>query len=257
MLQRLDYVKLLPRRILDAGSGPSPQASRLARRYRGAQLVALDFSVAMLGEAQPAGILQRLAGRGNRIAVCADISRIPLAPRSVSMVWSNMALHWAADLPSAMREFHRVLEVDGLLMFSTLGPDTLRELRSAFAGSGGQRHVHGFIDMHDLGDMLVAAGFAAPVMDTETITLTYAGIDAMIADLRATGQTCALDGRPRGLLGARRWQRVREALEKYARDGRLPATFEVVYGHAWKPAPRLTGEGHAIIKMDKPSRLRN
>jgi len=257
MLERLDYVKLLPRRILDAGSGPSPQAAQLAQRYLGAQIVALDFSLPMLRQAKPAGLLQRLTGRDRQTPLCADIARIPLAARSFSLVWSNMALHWAADPQTAIHEFHRVLEVDGLLMFSTLGPDTLRELRSAFAGPGGQGHVHGFIDMHDLGDMLVAAGFAAPVMDTETITLTYAGFDAMIADLRATGQTCSLTGRGRGLLGLRRWLRVRDAMEKCARDGRLPATIEVVYGHAWKPAPRRTPEGHAIVKLDIPPRLRN
>lgn len=257
MLERLDYVKLVPRRILDAGSGPSPQASRLARRYGGAQLVALDFSLPMLRRLKPPTILQRLTGRDRRAALCADIARIPLAPRSFSLVWSNMALHWASDLQTAIREFHRVLEIDGLLMFSTLGPDTLKELRSAFSGFTGLPHVHAFIDMHDLGDMLVAAGFAAPVMDTETITLTYPGFDAMTADLRATGQTCSLAGRSRGLLGLRQWRQARAALEKCARGGRLPATIEVVYGHAWKPAARRTPEGHAIVNLDTGSRLRN
>ena len=257
MLERLDYVKLVARRILDAGAGPSPQAAHLARRYGGAQLVALDFSLPMLRRSKPAGLLDRLTGRDRRAALCADIARIPLAARSFSLVWSNMALHWAADLQSAIGEFHRVLEVDGLLMFSTLGPDTLKELRSAFSGIPGGPHVHGFIDMHDLGDMLVAAGFAAPVMDTETITLTYPGVDAMTADLRSTGQTCALAGRPHGLFGRRHWQQVRASLEKSTREGRLPATIEVVYGHAWKPAPRRTPEGHAIVNLDGASRLRN
>jgi malonyl-CoA O-methyltransferase len=257
MLERLDYVKLLPRRILDAGSGPSPQASPLARRYAHAQLVAMDFSLPMLRQVKPAGLMERIAGRGRRNTVCADIARIPLAARSMSLVWSNMALHWAADLQTAIREFHRVLEVDGLLMLSTLGPDTLKELRAAFTANAGPLHVHGFIDMHDLGDMLVAAGFSAPVMDTETITLTYPGVDAMTADLRSSGQACSLAGRLRGLLGPRRWQRVRTALEKGARDGRLPATIEVVYGHAWKPAPRRTPEGHAIVNLGTARRLRN
>jgi malonyl-CoA O-methyltransferase len=189
--------------------------------------------------------------------LCADIARIPLATRSFSLVWSNMALHWAADLQSAIGEFHRVLEVDGLLMFSTLGPDTLKELRSAFSAVAGGPHVHGFIDMHDLGDMLVGAGFAAPVMDTETLTLTYTGVDAMAADLRSTGQTCSLASRSRGLLGRRHWQEVQASLEKHAREGRLPATMEVVYGHAWKPAPRRTGDGRAIVNLDSASRRRN
>jgi malonyl-CoA O-methyltransferase len=110
--------------------------------------------------------------------------------------------------------------------------------------------VHGFIDMHDLGDMLVAAGFAAPVMDTETITLTYPSVEAMVADLRGTGQTCSLAGRSRGLLGKGRWVRVRSALESVFREGRLPATIEVVYGHAWNPAPRRTRDGRAIVNLD-------
>jgi malonyl-CoA O-methyltransferase len=250
MLERLDYVKLAPRRILDAGSGPSPQAAGLLKRYRAAELVALDFSLPMLQALPRPGWLGRMAGKRPALAVCADLGRIPLASRSCALVWSNMALHWAADPQLAIGEFQRVLEVEGLLMFSTLGPDTLKELRAAFPGTGGAPpHVHGFIDMHDLGDMLVAAGFAAPVMDTETITLTYESVDAMVADLRATGQTCALGGRARGLLGKGRWNLAREALERGLRDGRLPATIEVVYGHAWKPAPRRTPEGHAIVNL--------
>lgn len=257
MLERLDYVKLAPARILDAGSGPSPQAERLMQRYRGAQLVGLDVSLQMLRGITRPGLLERLRGRAGATAVCADLCRLPLAARGFSLVWSNMALHWGTDPQAALGEFHRVLEVDGLLMFSTLGPDTLKELRSAFAAQAGPPHVHSFIDMHDLGDMLVAAGFAAPVMDTETITLTYPGIDAMTADLRATGQTCALAGRSRGLYGPRNWAAVRARLAQNIRDTRLPATIEVVYGHAWKPAPRRTPEGHAIVNLGIDKRLRN
>ena len=254
MLERLDYVKLAPSRILDAGSGPSPQAGGLMQRYRGAQLVALDLSLSMLREIEPPGLIRRLFGKSNISAVCADFGRMPLASRSISLVWSNMALHWGADPRVAIGEFHRVLEVEGLLMFSTLGPDTLKELRTAFGGHAGGPHVHSFVDMHDLGDMLVEAGFAAPVMDTETITLTYAGVDAMAVDLRATGQTCALTSRSRGLMAKDRWQAVRLALEKGARDGRIPATVEVVYGHAWKAAPRRTAEGHAVVSFGSAPR---
>ncbi len=257
MLERLDYVRLSPARILDAGSGPAPQAQRLMQRYRGAQLVALDLSIGMLRAIRRPRLLDRLRGRAGVTAVCADLCRLPLASRGFSLVWSNMALHWGTDPQAAIGEFHRVLEIDGLLMFSTLGPDTLKELRAAFAGLPGPPHVHSFVDMHDLGDMLVAAGFAAPVMDTETITLTYPGIDALTADLRATGQACALAGRSRGLFGPRQWDAVRAKLDRCIRDGRLPATIEVVYGHAWKPAPRRTAKGHAIIKLGIDKRLRN
>lgn len=257
MLERLDYVKLAPARILDAGSGPAPQSGALAGRYRNAQLVALDVCEAMLRKIRPPGLLDRVRGRRAPMPLCADMAKIPLASRSVSMVWSNMALHWAADHQAAIGEFHRVLAVEGLLMFSTVGPDTLNELRVAASKLPGAQRVHSFIDMHDLGDMLVAAGFAAPVMDTEKITLTYSGMEGLVADLRASGQTCALAGRPRGLLGRRRWQIFRDGLESARREGRLPATIEVVYGHAWKPAPRKTPEGHAIVTLESGPRLRN
>ena len=257
MLERLDYVKLAPARILDAGCGPAPQALQLLRRYRGAHLVGLDWSIGMLRRIATPGLFDRLRGRAGPSAVCADMASIPLAARSFSLVWSNMGLHWCEDPQAAIAEFHRVLDVDGLLMFSTLGPDTLKELRSAFTGIPGAPRVHSFVDMHDLGDMLVAAGFAAPVMDTETITLTYTGVEALVADLRATGQTCALAHRSRGLFAPAQWERVRAALGPCMRDGRLPATIEVVYGHAWKGAPRRTPEGHAIVNLRTDSRSRN
>jgi malonyl-CoA O-methyltransferase len=256
MLERLDYVRLSPARILDAGSGPSPQSRPLAKRFPGAQLIALDVSLEMLRAVDPPGFLERLSGRKGAYRVCADMDRLPISSRSVSLAWSNMALHWSADPGTAIGELHRVLEVEGLLMFSTLGPDTLKELRSAFSGFSGPPHVHSFIDMHDIGDMLVAAGFAAPVMDTETITLTYASFAALASDLRSTGQACALAGRSRGLFGPRRWKAVRESLDKFMREGRLPATVEVVYGHAWKAAPRKTPEGHAIVNLGSDTRLR-
>ncbi len=255
MLERLEYVKLSPRRILDAGSGPAPQSGELLRRYPGAALVALDFSLPMLRSMPRRGWLARLARRPLPAPLCADMGKLPLATRSCALVWSNMALHWAADPQAAIGEFLRVLEVEGLLMFSTLGPDTLKELRRALPGTEAMPHVHRFVDMHDLGDMLVAAGFAAPVMDTETITLTYASVEAMVADLRATGQTCALGGRSRGMLGAGRWRDALDTLAGAFRDGRLPATVDVVYGHAWKPAPRRTSEGHAIVRLEaRPGR---
>jgi malonyl-CoA O-methyltransferase len=156
--------------------------------------------------------------------------RIPLAGESIGLVWSNMALHWLNDPLAAFREWKRLLAPEGLLMFSTLGPDTLKELRAA----AGARRVHAFIDMHDLGDMLLAAGFAAPVMDMEMITFVYQG-QGLLADLRASGQTCARADRPRGLAGKRFDARLRSALGPHA-------TFEVVYGHAWRAAPRAAEE---------------
>ena len=228
MLARLDYVKLEPRRILDAGSGPARDAEALGRRYRGAQLVAVDFAHAMLPRS---GRLERWLGRGT-LAVCADLTRLPLAAQSVQLVWCNMALHWLGEPLAALREFERVLSPEGLLMFSTLGPDTLKELRAA-AGVG---RVHAFIDMHDWGDMLVAAGFQAPVMDMEMIGVEYEQGARLLDDLRASGQTNARVDRPRSLAG----RAFRDALRRRLADERR-ATYEAVYGHAWKRAP-VSGE---------------
>jgi malonyl-CoA O-methyltransferase len=218
MLERLDYVKLAPRRILDAGSGP-PQRL-LGKRYPKAEVVALDFSLGMLRSGK-AGLFERKKPK----KICADLVALPLAPGSLDLVWSNMALHWLAEPLQALKEFERVLAPEGLLMFSTLGPDSLKELRAA----AGASRVHVFQDMHDLGDMLVAAGFSAPVMDMEMLTLAYPGADGLLKDLRESGQTSARADRPRGLAG-----------KSFAAglSAKLPvhATFEVVYGHAWKRA---------------------
>ena len=219
--ERLDFVKLSPRRILDAGSGPAREARALARRYRGAQVLALDFALGMLPRR---GLFQRLTGRG-ALAVCADLARLPLAAGSVELVWSNMALHWVNDPLAAFREFERVLAPEGLVLFSTLGPDTLKELRAA----AGAASVHDFTDMHDLGDMLVASGLTNPVMEMETLSIDYAGADQLIADLRASGQTNARADRRRGLAARAYGERLRTALERAPR-----MTYEVVYGHAWK-----------------------
>ena len=218
MLERLDYVKLEPRRVLDAGSGP-PQR-QLGGRYPEAEVVALDFSLGMLRSARSWRDFFR---RG--LAICGDLERLPLAAGSVDLAWSNMALHWVADPAAALRELERVLAPQGLLMFSTLGPDTLRELRRAAPG-----RVHEFLDMHDLGDLLVAAGFSAPVMDMEMLTLAYSAGDALLQDLRASGQTNARPDRRRGLSGKGFAAGLRGAVA-------ANATFEVVYGHAWKRAP--------------------
>jgi malonyl-CoA O-methyltransferase len=164
------------------------------------------------------------------------------------MLWSNLALAWSADPLAALREFHRVLAPGGLLMFSSYGPDTLKELKSAFSAASPARHVHTFVDMHDVGDMLVASGFAAPVMDVEMITLTYADVAALTRDLKASGQTCAARDRPRGLCGRTAWRKMLAAYERGRKGGKLPATIEVVYGHAWKGEPRAAADGRKIVK---------
>lgn len=236
MLERLDYVRAAPRRILDAGAGPSREARALAARYRGASLIALDFSLAMLREARRGARgfgawFDALRGRAGPSAVCADVERLPFADGSIGLVWSNMTLHWLDEPLAALREFHRVLEPGGLLMFSMLGPDSLKELRQA----AGRARVHDFPDMHDIGDRLIAAGFAAPVMDMEMLKVKYAAPERLLDDLRLSGQTRALSGAPRGLEGRRFRAQLVDALRgERAAGGEFYATYEIVYGHAWK-----------------------
>lgn len=254
MQERLDYVKIEPQRILDLGCSRGASFPALAARYPSAQLVGLDVSPAMLdtGREQRVG-WQRWLGLGKQagpLRLAADAANLPLKSRSTALVWSNLLLHWLDDPLPALAEAHRVLEVGGLLMFSTLGPDSLRELRAAFAD--GYAHTQRFIDMHDLGDMLVGCGFADPVMDMEVITLTYDDLDDMFAELRAAGSGCAMKARRHGLTGRGSLGAARAAYEAMRRDGKLPATFEVVYGHAWKVEAKQSADGRAIVRFDLP-----
>ena len=181
-------------------------------------------------------------------AVCADAARVPLASRSVDLVFSNLMLQWCNDPDTVFGEFRRVAAPGGLLTFTTFGPDTLKELRSAWSAADGYSHVNRFIDMHDLGDALVRAGFAEPVMDVEQFTLTYDDLRGLMNDLKAMGAHNVTHGRSRGLTGRRRLAAAVAAYEAFRVDGRLPATWEVVYGHAWVPdapsgrAPLTEGE---------------
>jgi malonyl-CoA O-methyltransferase len=266
MAERLALVKLQPATILDAGCGTGESLGELRARYPDATIVGLDIAVNMLSAARrraaamqlpPRGGLARLLGAraapgGEACFVCSDITRLPLASGALDLVWSNLVLHSVVEPLPAFAEFLRALRVGGLLLFTTFGPDTLKELRAAFIGVDRATHVGRFIDMHDLGDMLVETGFADPVMDAEFITLTYSDPMAMMRELKATGAQNATLGRLRGMMGRGRWRRVLAGLEPFRRDGRLPATCEIVYGHAWKAAPRFAADGRAVVHFEQP-----
>ena len=212
MAERLDYVKLAPSVILDAGCGTGGAIGDLGMRFPAARVVALDVALPMLVAARErvrAGrnafrrLLRPFASRGglDPAFVCGDIAALPLRGAACDLVWSNLALQWVNDLPRAFAEFRRVLKVGGLLSFTTFGPDTLREVRAAFAGVDGRTHTSRFIDMHDIGDMLVHAGFADPVMDMEHVTLTFETPKALVLELKSIGATNRTLGRPQGLMG--------------------------------------------------------
>ena len=249
MLERLDFIKLQPARILDAGGGTGWGTRQLAQRYPAAQVIALDIAIGMLQIARGhSSWWRKLFSGAQQTQVCGDIEALPLASNSVEMVWSNLAVQWCNDLPDTFIELHRVLKADGLLMFSTFGPDTLKELRQAFRGVDQHNHLNRFADMHDIGDMLAHSGFAEPVMDMEIITLTYGDVRSVMQDLRSIGAHNATTGRAQGMMGKAAWQAVLENYECHRRNGKLPATFEVVYGHAWRPKPQVTSDGAQIIQ---------
>ncbi len=255
MFERLDYVKLAPAAILDAGSGTGTGARELARRYPDARVIGLDIALTMLDAGrEPPSWLQRIGvGRSRIASVCGDVERLPFKDACLDLIWSNATLQWATDLPSTLEELRRVLRPGGLLMFSTFGPDTLKELRAAFAAADARSHVNRFIDMHDIGDMLVHARLADPVMDMEQITLTYETVRDLMRDLKAIGAHNVTAGRPRGLGGRTVLAAVERSYESMRRDGVLPATYEVVYGHAWAPVggPERTADGHAVVQFHR------
>lgn len=233
LLSRLEPFKFAPGVVLDLGAGTGRMAGALKQRYRRALVVALDLAPGMLREARRH---QHLFRRFER--VCGDAMRLPLADASVDVVVSSLMLQWCDPPDRAFAEVRRVLKPDGFFAFSTLGPDTLKELRSAWAEADGYNHVNHFIDMHDVGDALVRAGLTEPVLDVDRMQLTYPDALALMRDLKAIGAHNVTAGRPRALLGRSHLRRMQDAYESFRRDGVLPASYEVVYGVTWGAAGR-------------------
>jgi malonyl-CoA O-methyltransferase len=247
LLAHLEPMRLEPRRVLDLGCGTGAWLAALEARFPKSEVIGIDVAPAMLAlAAARTPAWKRLVPMRKPRLACADAERLPLAAASVQLVFSNLALQWC-DPARVFAEAARVLPPGGLILFSTFGPDTLKELRNAFAQVDGDAHVNRFVDMHDLGDALVHASFADPVMEMEMITLEYATVDAIARDLKAIGAHNSLPGRPRGLGGRRRWDAVVAAYEKWRRAEALPASYEVIYGHAWKVAPRKSADGRQVI----------
>jgi malonyl-CoA O-methyltransferase len=249
LLERLDLVRLQPAAILDLGAGTGHASRALKRRYPSAQVIAIDLSERMLQESR------RQQGWWQRFhPLVADAHKLPIRSASVDLVLSNLMLEWCQDPDAVFAEIRRALRPQGLLMFTTLGPDTLKELRDAWRRADRYTHVHRFIDMHDIGDALVRAGLAEPVMDTERLTITYPSLPALVEELRASGSTNIAHGRARGLTGKRRAREFRTI----GTNGALAISVEAVFGHAWagtlREQQRQGGEVRVPVTAIKPRR---
>jgi len=232
LLERLDLTRLEPGVVLDVGSATGQGARALKQRYPGARVIAVDASLGMLRRAA-----RRRAWFRPFALLGADAAQLPLADASVDLAFSNLLLPWC-DPDALFVELRRVLAPRGLLTLTGLGPDTLKELRAAWASVDGHARVAEFIDMHDVGDALVRAGFAAPVLDVERYTLRYSDVQGLAADLKSTGARNAAAGRLKGLTSPRKFAAMQRAYEAQRMDGRLPATCEVVFAQAWAPVEK-------------------
>jgi malonyl-CoA O-methyltransferase len=241
LIGRLDYIRQQPRRILDLGAGTGFFTAALLKRYRKADVVALDIAERMLQRVQArAGWFRRPR------CVCADAESLPFADDSFDFIFSNLMLQWCGNLEATLTELRRVLAPGGLLMFTTFGPDTLMELRASWEAVDGYTHVNAFVDMHDVGDALLATRWAEPVMDSERITVTYRELRTLMQDLKHIGAHNVTAGRARGLTGKQHMQQLAEAYERFREDGVLPASYEVVYGHAWSPVNKHAAAGNEV-----------
>ncbi len=268
MHERLDYIKLAPKHVLDAGCGPGADLPFLSARFAQAAVMGVDLSHRMSARARrnpPAAsakwrrLLKALSGGSSahtQTVVQADFAMLPFLTDTFDLLWSNLALHWHARPYEVVTEWQRILNKGGVLMFSTLGPDSLRELRAAWRvadASTPQPRVISFIDMHDLGDMLARSGFETPVMDMEMLTLTYRSPAALLNDVRRWG-AYPFDRPLTGLMGRRQYATLNAALEaQHSAGGQIELSFEVVYGHAWKKSARtstISPEGYGVVKLE-------
>lgn len=253
ILERLELVKLQPATILDIGAGTGVATFELSKRYKKSRVIAFDLAPNMLKQArQRGGMLNKLSNKlsGKRAFVCGDAEQLPFADHSIELIFSSSTLQWCSNLDHTFAELKRILKPGGLLMFSTFGPDTLKELRQSWQAADTNNteavHVHDFVDMHDIGDAILRAGFADPVMDVENFTLTYSDAYQLMRELKTLGAHNVASNRRHTLTGKSRIKKMVAAYETLRTDGNLPATYEVVYGHAWSP---VAGKNEVTVDM--------
>jgi malonyl-CoA O-methyltransferase len=231
LIESFEQIKIKPLSILDLGTGTGQATKQLKQQFKSSQLYQADLSEEMLKNARRKS--SRFFSRNHYL--CADASQLPLESNKFELVFSNLMLQWCIDLDSVFAEINRVLKPGGVFVFTSFGPDTLKELRECWQQVDSDVHVNVFTDMHDLGDGLVRKGMDAPVLSTEEIVLTYDECKQLMRDLKNIGAHNVNEGRRKSLTGKQRLQKVINHYELFRQDNKLPATYEVIYGHAWKP----------------------
>ncbi len=230
LLSDLSYLTISPRVCLDLGCNTGLGIRQLAKQYKSMRFpIGIDIAMGMLQQAKA-----RTRWWNKCRYVAGDAAQLPLASASVDLVYAALVLHWCSDTMSVLREVSRVLRPGGVFVFAAYGPDTLRELRASWAQVDNHQHTLSFMDMHSIGDALLAAGLADPVLHTEQFTLSYPDPEHVVRDIKAMGASYVGEGRCPGLTGKARWQRFIATYQRdYLQQGRIPASYEVVYGHAW------------------------
>ncbi len=240
LTERLDYIKHSPKTALDVGSGTGFVTRDLLKRYPKSSIIALDIAHSMARKSQQQG-----GWFHKPLAICADAEQLPLKPDSIELLISSLMLQWSNDLKKTFIGFHSVLAPNGLLLFSTFGPETLREMRDSWATVDNVPHTSNFLDMHEIGDALLQSGFINPVTDMEMITMTYANVRQLMRDIKQIGASNTDTERNKGLMGKHKLKAFEAAYEQFKTNENLyPATWEVIYGHAW------VGEGLKLDNFD-------
>ncbi len=232
LIDKLDFIKLQPKVILEIGSGTGYCTTQLKKLYPSSHVIALDIADLMLKATKSKlSLIQKIKKQIS--FTCADAAHLPFQENSIDFIFSNLTLQWCPVLRQVFNEFYRVLKPNGLLMFSSFGPDSLKELRSAWSSVDSFSHVNQFVDMHDIGDDMLAAHLADPVLDMEMITLTYKNIFDLMRDIKSVGAHNINQTRNHGLTGKGHFEKLKQAYEQFRSNGVLPLSYEVVYGHAW------------------------
>ena len=226
LAEKLKVISIKPQTIIDLGSGTGFLSEKTAKIFPNSILVCVDFAQ------------QSLLENSQNLKVCANAYELPFASNSVDFIVSNLMMQWCPDLTTLFNECFRVLKPQGLFLFTTFGPDTLKELKRSWSVVDSSAHVNNFIDMHDIGDQMLQSGFQSPIMEMEKLTLTYEKVVDLMQDLKAIGAQNVAN-RSKALTGKTKFKKMIEMYESYRSDGKLPATYEVIYGHAWKNEKKL------------------